>query len=104
MQNNQSYLAEIRDTVKNNYRHFFALDDMPTQPTQLPQMPEFQIQLFISRALKNHFPINIQFNDHSPEMSGNLSKLTNERFLLTDSNQHITRILNILEIKAIKRA
>ncbi|MCI1923072.1 MAG: hypothetical protein LKJ43_00955 [Lentilactobacillus buchneri] len=53
MQSNQSYLTEIRDTVKNNYRRFFAIDSTKPTYNDLPQMPEFQIQLFLRNCLRS---------------------------------------------------
>ncbi|MCV3740416.1 hypothetical protein OF387_04150 [Lentilactobacillus hilgardii] len=103
MQSNQSYLTEIRDTVKNNYRRFFAIDSTKPTYNDLPQMPEFQIQLFLNQTLKTGFPIKIQFNNQSPAMSGKLTKLSNERYLLTNQQHNMTRIVNILEIRSIQK-
>ncbi|MFD1126153.1 hypothetical protein ACFQ22_12405 [Lentilactobacillus raoultii] len=103
MQNNQSYLTEIRKTVKQNYRQFFALDKHKPLCRNCQQMPEFQIQLFIDRAITAKFPIRICFNNEAPAMSGILTRLSDGRYLLTNSREHLLRILNIVEIQSIQR-
>lgn len=103
MQSNQSYLTEIRDTVKNNYRRFFALDQPKAGSEKIPQMPAFQIRLFIDKALQQKMVIEIQFNNGTPAMHGKMRRLSQKRYLLTDSHQKLSRILNIVEIQSIKR-
>ncbi len=103
MQTNQSYLSEFRETVKHNYRHFFALDDNSNEQMRIPQMPDFQIQLYLKQALADNFPVRIQFNNQTTDAVGRLKKLSEERYLVTSGDAHLTRILNVLEIQAIQK-
>ncbi|MCI2027881.1 MAG: hypothetical protein LKJ64_02650 [Lentilactobacillus buchneri] len=68
-------------------------------------IPKLNLDLkqFLSQTLKTGFPIKIQFNNQSPAMSGKLTKLSNERYLLTNQQHNMTRIVNILEIRSIQK-
>lgn len=100
IQNKQSYLSEITKSVKNNYNRFF---DLVTDNTQVKQMPTFQLDVYIDKALSQKFPIIVQFNDHTPDSAGYLSKISDRRLLITSADNHFTRILSINEIQAIKK-
>ena len=100
MQNKQSYLSEISKTFRNNYDRFF---EIVRDTQQINQMPTFQINYFIDQTLKNNFPITIEFNDQDQEQSGYLTKISTNRYLLTSNDNRLSRIVNLEEIKAIKK-
>lgn len=100
MQNKQSYLSEITKTFINNYDRFF---EIVRNNRQMKQMPTFQINYFIKQTLENKFPITIEFNDQDEEQSGYLSKISNNRYLLTSDDNRLTRIIQVAEIKAIRK-
>ncbi|KRK89846.1 hypothetical protein [Lentilactobacillus sunkii] len=100
MQNKQSYLSEITRTFKDNYDRFF---EIVRNTRQIKQMPTFQINYFIKQTLENNFPITIEFIDQDEEQSGYLSKISADRYLLTSDDNRFSRIINLPEIKAIKK-
>lgn len=100
MQNKQSYLSEITKTFINNYERFF---EIVRNTRQIKQMPTFQINYFIKQTLENNFPVTIEFNDQDVEQSGYLSKISDDRYLLTSDDNRLTRIIRVAEIKAIRK-
>lgn len=100
MQNRQSYLTEITNTVKQNYQRFLKI--LPNH-RNLGQMPMRQLQYFADQAICKNFRVTVAFNSETISISGSLTKLSDDRLLIKDMTGNLTKIFYLGELQSIQR-
>lgn len=86
--------------ARQKYHQLFA----PTfTQLRLKQMPTFQLQLFLKQAINQRLVVQIDFNSGGESIVGYVSRLSQDRYLITTHNHRFTRIAQLSDIKAIQR-
>jgi len=100
MQNNQSYLTDITNNVKQNYQKL--LNVLPSHQ-HMAQMPQQQLQYFADQAIARDFPVTVTFNDDTIALSGNLLHLGNDRYLIKERATNLSKLFFLSELTAIRK-
>ncbi|AVK60288.1 hypothetical protein C5Z25_00195 [Lactobacillus sp. CBA3605] len=110
MQNKQSNLKYISKNLQASYRQFF---DEFTSAAEvvvplLPQMPTFQLTLFLTQAQAKHYPIMLQMQPsltetHPYNIHGRLKTLASGQLVLVNHDQQLTHIIEADQIRYLKR-
>lgn len=110
MQNKQSNLKYISQSLHASYRQF--MDDFTAEvqvvAPLLPQMPAFQIDLFLNQAQANHYTVTLQMQpslteSHPYNITGFLKLLPSGQLTLVNRYQHVTHLIDQNHIRYIKR-
>ncbi|BDZ30794.1 hypothetical protein RA086_06450 [Lactiplantibacillus sp. WILCCON 0030] len=111
MQSKQTSLKIVSKNLQASYRQF--MDDF-TSPAEvvaplLPQMPSFQLQLFLSQAQANHYQIMLQMQPsltetHPYNIHGVLKTLASGQLVLVNRRQHLTHLITVDQIRYLQRA
>ncbi|MTV81092.1 hypothetical protein [Secundilactobacillus folii] len=104
MSNQVSAIRKISSQINDRYRQFLDLD--PLDPLQ---MPDSQLDYFLTQALNRHYNVTLHLNTNSNEdgedatMAGYLTKGPKDTFLVSVADQKITQLVHTPQIKFIER-
>ncbi|GAA2852632.1 hypothetical protein AH70_00195 [Pediococcus damnosus LMG 28219] len=102
MENLQHNNNHISNFVSNSYQKLFS---EPSLKGIEPQMPLFQLNAFLKRAIQDHYLVTIQINGTEAiyETTGFLTAISEDRFILSSDHQNITYLLQLTNIRFLKR-
>ncbi|GAB5052353.1 hypothetical protein [Pediococcus ethanolidurans] len=102
MENLQQNHNRMTRFVQNSYQKLFS---EPSLNGIEPQMPLFQVNSFLNQAINKNYTVTIQINANETiyETTGTLTKITDERFILTNSHKNVTYLLGNADIRFIKK-
>ena len=111
MQNKQTSLQIVSKNLQASYRQFMTDFTSPVEAVTplLPQMPSFQLTLFLEKAQTNHYQIMLQMQPsltetHPYNIHGVLKHLTSGQLVLVNRAQHLTHLIDPTQIRYLKRA
>lgn len=100
MQNKSNNIYALTHNARQMYNQLFA----PTfEQTEFKQMPAFQLEIFLQKAIKQNLTVQLDFNTDGPSVVGRIHQLNANKFLITTNNQRFTKITNLDDIQAIQR-
>ncbi|WP_137626598.1 hypothetical protein [Lactiplantibacillus pingfangensis] len=111
MQNKQTSLKIVSKSLQSSYRQFMADFTSPAEVVAplLPQMPTFQLALFLEKAQTNHYSVMLQMQPSLTEtrpynIHGILKTLASGQLVLVNRRQHLTHLIETDQIRYLKRA
>lgn len=102
MENLQQNHNRVSEFVQNSYQKLFSEPELEGIE---PQMPKFQLKSFLAQAIDKNYKVTIQINANNTiyETTGLLTKIAKNRFLLATQGQKVTYLLQIEDIRFVKK-
>lgn len=99
-------MEKINSLLNYNYTEIFKTIKESLLSTKQLQMPERQIELFLSNSIKKHYLINVQYfnkiNNTFDVVSGTVKQINQNSYLFVNST-NVSTILNKNQIRYIEK-